>query len=109
MSLAKKILIIIINKPVKKENLFGETLSDSHLPINTPTRLELINAIELPIKTIIGFPDSADNVRVAIWVLSPSSAINMVVNVVIKIVENLFSSFFSSLSKFIFIFLIQQF
>ena len=58
--------MIIINKPVKSLNLFGGILFDNHLPINTPTRLELINAIELPINTIIGFPDSADNIRVAI-------------------------------------------
>ena len=66
MSYDKNILIIIINKPVKKENLLGEILFDNHLPINTPTRLELINAKELPINTIIGFPDSADNIKVAI-------------------------------------------
>ena len=66
MSYPKNKLIIIINKPVKKANLLGEILFDSHLPIKTPTRLELINAIELPIKTIIGLPDSADNIRVAI-------------------------------------------
>ena len=66
MSKAKNILIMIINKPVKKVNLFGDILFDNHLPISTPTRLELINAIELPIKTIIGFPDSADNISVAI-------------------------------------------
>ena len=59
-------LIIIINKPVKKANLLGDTLLDNHLPINTPTRLELTNANELPKKTIIGFPDSADNIKVAI-------------------------------------------
>ena len=58
--------MIIINKPVKSSNLFGDILFDNHLPINTPIRLELINAIELPIKTIIGSPDSADNIRVAI-------------------------------------------
>ena len=58
--------MIIINKPVKSENLFGDILLDNHLPINTPTRLELINANELPKKTIIGFPDSADNIKVAI-------------------------------------------
>ena len=51
--------MIIINKPVKNSNLFGDILFDNHFPINTPTRLELIKAIELPIKTIIGFPDSA--------------------------------------------------
>ena len=66
MSYAKKILIIIINKPVKKENLLGDTFLDNHLPINTPTILELIKATELPRKTIIGFPDSADNIKVAI-------------------------------------------
>ena len=66
MSYAKKILIIIINKPVKKENLLGDTFLDNHLPIKTPTILELIKATELPMKTIIGFPDSADNIKVAI-------------------------------------------
>ena len=58
--------MIIINKPVERANLFGDILFDNHLPITTPTRLELINAIELPIKTIIGFPDSADSIKVAI-------------------------------------------
>ena len=64
--------MIIIKKPVKSANLFGDILFDNHLPINTPTRLELINAIELPIKTIIGFPDSADNIRVCLLYTSPS-------------------------------------
>ena len=90
--------MIIINKPVKKVNLLGDILFDSHLPINTPTRLELINASELAIKTIMGLPDSADNMSVAICVLSPNSAINIVVNVVINIDEKLFSIIFSSLS-----------
>ena len=58
--------MIIINNPVKNANLFGDILFDNHLPISTPTRLELINAIELPIKTINGFPDSAESIRVAI-------------------------------------------
>ena len=101
--------MIIINKPVKSANLFGDILFDNHLPINTPTRLELINANELPIKTIIGFPDSADNIKVAIWVLSPSSAINIVVNVVIKIDEKFFSTFLFSFFKLMFIFLKQPF
>ena len=94
---------MIINKPVDNANLLGDILFDSHLPINTPTRLELINAIELPMKTIIGLPDSADNISVAICVLSPSSAMNMVVNVVKKTEENLFSMLFSSFSNLIFI------
>ena len=66
MSRVNNILIIIINKLVNKANLLGDILLDNHLPINTPARLELINANELPIKTIIGFPDSPDNIRVAI-------------------------------------------
>ena len=66
MSYAKKILIMIIKKPVVKANLLGDIFLDNHLPINTPTRLELINANELPIKTTIGFPDSADSISVAI-------------------------------------------
>ena len=63
--------MIIINKPVKNANLFGDILFDNHFPINTPTRLELIKAIELPIKTIIGFPDSADNISCLLYT-SPS-------------------------------------
>ena len=66
MSIVKKILIISINKPVEKANLLGDIFFDSHLPIKTPTKLELINAIELPIKIIIGLPESADNISVAI-------------------------------------------
>ena len=65
---------------------------DNHLPINTPTKLELIKARELPMNTIIGFPDSADNIRVAICVLSPNSAMNIVVKVVINIDKKLFSN-----------------
>ncbi len=98
-------LIIIINEPVEKANLFGDILFDNHLPINTPTRLELINARELPMKTIIGFPDSADNISVAIWVLSPNSAIKIVVKVVKKIEEKFFSPFSSSFFRFTLIFL----
>tara|TARA_Y100000766_G_scaffold35576_1_gene25384 strand:+ start:1882 stop:2064 length:183 start_codon:yes stop_codon:yes gene_type:complete len=59
-------LIIIIKNPVKKENLLGVMVFDNHLPISTPTTLELIKAKELPIKTISGSPDSADSMRVAI-------------------------------------------
>ena len=66
MSRLNNILIIIIIKPVDKANLLGDILLDNHLPINTPTRLELTNANELPIKTTSGFPDSADNINVAI-------------------------------------------
>ena len=65
MSKAKNMLIIIINNPVNRANLFGDILFDNHLPINTPIRLELINAKELPIKTTIGLPDSADSNSVA--------------------------------------------
>ena len=49
--------------------------------------LELINARELPRKTIIGLPDSADSINVAICVLSPSSAMKIVVKGVINISE----------------------
>ena len=96
--------MIVINKPVKSSNFLGDIFLDNHLPINTPTRLELISAIELPIKTIIGFPDSADSIKVAICVLSPNSAINIVVKVVIKIDEKFFSTFLPSFSKLMFIF-----
>ena len=66
MSKARKILIIIIKRPVKKANLLGDIFDEIHFPINTPTILELINAKELPRKTINGFPDSADSINVAI-------------------------------------------
>jgi putative Ca2+/H+ antiporter (TMEM165/GDT1 family) len=58
--------------------------------------LELINARELPRKTIIGLPDSAESINVAIWVLSPSSAIKIVVKVVINIEKKLFSIFITT-------------
>ena len=93
-------LINIIKIPVNNANLLGEIFFDNHLPIRTPTTLELIKASELPRKTIIGFPDSAESIYVAICVLSPSSAINMVVKVVMNIDKKLFSilsSFFSNL------------
>ena len=77
-----------------KANLLGDTFFDNHLPTRTPTTLELIKAKELPRKTIIGFPDSAESMRVAIWVLSPSSAIKIVVKVVTKIEKKLFLSCF---------------
>ncbi len=72
VSKAKYKLIIIIKEPVNNSNLLGDIFFDNHLPIRTPTTLELIKARELPRKTIIGFPDSAESIRVAIWVLSPS-------------------------------------
>ena len=59
-------LIIIIKDPVKKAKLLGDIFFDNHLPIKTPTTLELIKARELPINTIIGFPDSAESINVAI-------------------------------------------
>ena len=66
MSKAKMRLTIVIKRPVKNANLLGDIFEESHLPINTPTILELIKAKELPRKTIIGSPDSADNIKVAI-------------------------------------------
>ena len=54
------------SKLEKKENLLGEIFLDNHLPIRTPTTLELIKAKELPRKTIIGLPDSAESINVAI-------------------------------------------
>ena len=98
-------LIISIKAPVNKANLLGDIFFDNHLPIRTPTTLELIKAIELPRKTIIGCPDSAESIRVAICVLSPSSAIKIVVKVVINIDKKLFSILFSFFSNLIFIFL----
>ena len=100
MSYAKNTLIIIIKILVNKANLLGDIFFDNHLPMSTPTILELINARELPRKTIIGSPDSAESINVAVWVLSPSSAMNIVVKVVINIDKKLFSilsSFFSDL------------
>ena len=84
--------------------MLGDIFLDNHLPIRTPTTLELIKARELPIKTIIGFPDSADNISVAIWVLSPSSAIKIVVKVVRNIDKKLFSIMFSFFSNLLLIF-----
>ena len=66
VSQARNTLIIIIKAPADKLNLLGDIFSDNHLPIRTPTTLELIKARELPRKTIIGFPDSADSINVAI-------------------------------------------
>ena len=98
-------LTIIIKPPVNKANLLGDIVLDNHLPIRTPTILEHIKARELPRKTIIGFPDSAESINVAICVLSPSSAIKIVVNVVKNIDKKLFSELFSFFSKLLFIFL----
>jgi len=89
--------------------MLGDIIFDTHLPIRTPTMLELINARELPRKTTIGLPDSAESINVAIWVLSPSSAIKIVVNVVMNIEKKLFSRLFSFFSNLLFIFLKQQF
>ena len=50
--------MVIIKAPVNKANLLGDIFFDTHLPIRTPTMLELINARELPRKTTIGLPDS---------------------------------------------------
>ena len=47
-------------------SLLGDTFFYNHLPIRTPTILELIKARELPRKTIIGLPDSAESINVAI-------------------------------------------
>ena len=105
VSKAKNKLIIIINAPVDKANLFGEIIFDNHLPMRTPTILELIKARELPRKTIIGFPDSAESISVAIWVLSPSSAMKIVEKVVINMDKKLFSMLFSVFSDLLLIFL----
>ena len=50
-SYAKNRLMIIISKPVKSANLFGDTLFDNHLPINTPTRLEPVSYTHLTLPT----------------------------------------------------------
>ena len=102
MSYAKKILISDIKLPVKSANLFGDIFFDNHFPISTPTILELIKAKALPRKTIIGFPDSAESIKVAIWVLSPSSAIKIVVKVAINTDKKLFSILFSFFSNLLF-------
>ena len=47
-------------------SLLGDIFFDTHLPIRPPTMLELINARELPRKTTIGLPDSAESINVAI-------------------------------------------
>ena len=47
-------------------------------PANTPTRLARIKADEEPRNTANGFFDAPLRVKVANWVLSPSSAINIV-------------------------------
>ena len=94
VSYAKNTLTSIIKIPVNKANLLGDIFFDNHLPIKTPTTLELIKARELPRKTIIGLPDSAESINVAIWVLSPSSAIKIVVKVVINIDKKLFPNYF---------------
>ena len=59
----------------------------------------MIRANELPIKTMIGMPDSADSIKVAIWVLSPNSAINIVVKVVMNIDEKLINITITSFLK----------
>ena len=105
VSKAKRMLINIIRVPVKRAKLLGDILFDNHLPIRTPTILELIKATELPRKTITGLPDSAESIKVAICVLSPSSAINIVVKVVKNIDKKLLSILFSSFSNLLFIFL----
>ena len=89
--------------------MLGEIFFDNHFPIRTPTTLELIKARELPRKTIIGLPDSAESINVAIWVLSPSSAIKIVVKVVMNIEKKPFYILFSFFSNLLFIFLKQQF
>ena len=58
--------MLIIKMPVNKVNLLRDIFWDNHFPINTPTTLEPIKAKELPRKTIIGFPDSAESISVAI-------------------------------------------
>ena len=94
VSNAKNKPIIIIRAPVNKANLLGDTFFDSHFPIRTPTILELIKARELPRKTIIGFPDSAESISVAIWVLSPNSAIKTVRNVDSNKLITIYKKFF---------------
>ena len=101
--------MIIIRTPVDKANLLGDIFFDNHFPMRTPTTLELIKAKELPKKTIIGFPDSAESISVAICVLSPSSAMNIVVKVVTKIVRKLLSALLSFFSTLLLIFLTLPF
>ena len=60
----------------------GRINFDNAWPISTPIRLDKIRANAAAIKTIKGCPDSAVRINVAIWVLSPSSAINTAEKVV---------------------------
>ena len=86
-------LINVISKPVNNRNLSFVIFVEIHLPIITPTMLEHSKAKELPIKTTNGLPDSAESIKVASCVLSPNSAIKIVVKLVINIDKNPFSVF----------------
>ena len=57
---------------------------DIEPPANTPTNVARTNAEAEPKKTAKGFLDVPLNVKVANWVLSPSSAINIVIKDDIK-------------------------
>ena len=93
-------LINVISIPVNKANFSFDIFVEIHLPIKTPTILEHNKAKELPKNTIKGLPDSADSINVANCVLSPNSAIKIVVKLVKKIDKKPFSKFL--LSSFMF-------
>ena len=75
----------IINKPDNKVKLTLGKILPIHLPSNTTPKVDDINAIAEPAKTINGLPDCADSKRVAICVLSPNSARNTLRKVEIRI------------------------
>ena len=62
-------------------NIISGTKLEIDPPANDPIKLANIKAVEEPKKTAKGFLDVPLIVNVASWVLSPSSAINIVRNV----------------------------
>ena len=62
-------------------NIISGTKLEIDPPANAPIRLANIRAVEEPKKTAKGLLEVPLIVNVANWVLSPSSAINMVKNV----------------------------
>ena len=76
-------LIPIIKKVIDAIdfNIISGMKLDIDPPANAPIKLAIIRAVEEPKKTAKGLLDVPLIVNVASWVLSPSSAINMVKNV----------------------------
>ena len=78
-----------VKEAIDLRNTSGKKL-DMEPPVNAPSKLAKIRAEEDPKKTANGLFEAPLIVKVASWVLSPSSAMNTVINVDSNKLKNIY-------------------